>query len=360
MIALPAGVALAVTLLNLATWPRGRRVGTPGAMSVLIPARNEEATIEAAVRAALANPVAEVVVCDDASTDATPSILARLAREDSRVRVLQAPALPAGWVGKVHACHVLAGAARGEVLLFVDADVTLAPDGAGRVAALLSDHQADVLTAFPAQVLGSAVERLMLPLLSVTYTSWLPLRLVSWTRDPRFLAANGQVLAIRREALEGLGGFAAIRAEIVDDMALCRRAKTAGLRVVFADGAALASCRMYRSARELWDGFSKNLFEGLGDRLTVLAGVVGLYLWAFVLPYVGLVAGVEGAQMGVLANLALRASLAVRYGHPLWSVVAHPIAVLGLVGIAARSVGWWARGRIEWRGRTYAPRAGRA
>lgn len=363
----PAAFAVGLTAFNLAVWPRGVPRVPWGRVSALVPARNEADTIETTVRALLAQhpAVYEVVVCDDGSTDATPEILRRLQAEDDRLRVISGVPLPEGWIGKPHACHQLAEAARGDRLVFVDADVTLAPDGIARLLAVSDDLEADLVTAVPRQETGSFTERLVLPLLHLTYTSWLPLPLIWSTQDPRFLAANGQLLAIRRDALAALGGFASIRTEIVDDMALTRRAKAAGLRVGFADGHDMASCRMYGSGDEVWSGFSKNLYEGLGNRPAALVGVMALYFIAFVLPYLALAASpwvpalLWPAGYGVLANVLLRAMLAQRFEQPLLGAVLHPLAVLVLLGIATNSWWWTRKGTLHWAGRTYAPRSAR-
>ena len=356
-------LALGITLLNLLGWPRGRVGSATARVSVLVPARDEAENIASAVRAAAAcDPaVHEILVYDDGSTDGTGAILGSLAAEIPRLRVLQGVPLPSGWVGKPHACHRLAAAAAGDVLLFVDADVRLRPDGVARLLSLLADHGAGVVTAVPHQRTGTFAERLMLPLLHVTYTSWLPLALVSRTADPRVLAANGQVIAFRRPVYATLGGFAAVHDQVVDDMAICRRAKAGGHRVVFADGERIATCRMYRSGRDLWAGFSKNLYEGLGGRPTRLLAVMALYALTFVVPCGALFAAALGAPVlapalvGAGANLVQRAVLAVRHGHRAWSALLQPLAVLVLLALAVNSWRWSRRGAIRWRGRTYAP-----
>jgi hypothetical protein len=360
-LAAPAVVALANTGINALTWPRGRARPAAGRVSALVPARDEAATIEACVRALLREPVDEVVVYDDGSTDATPDILARLCQEDARLRVVRGVPLPAGWVGKPHACQRLGEHATGDVLLFVDADVRLEPGALARIHDLLDG--VDVLTAVPRQRTGSFAEHLVLPLLHLTYVSWLPLALIPRVQAPSVLAANGQILAVRRSAWEAVGGFACARAEVVDDMAFCRAIKRAGRRVRFADGHALGTCRMYASAGEVWRGFSKNLYEGLGGSPFALIGVMALYLWAFVLPWalvpLGGSAVAAPAMLAVAANLAQRIWLALRHRqHPL-SVALHPLAVCALLAIAGNSWVWNARGAIAWRGRTYAARANR-
>ncbi len=377
LLAAPAALPAALTAINALTWARGRPI-TPAAraprVSILIPARDEAATIEAAARAALAGGAAvhEVIVYNDASTDQTGEILAALQASHPRLRVVDGDGLPDGWVGKPHACHQLAREATGDLLLYLDADVTLAPDGLSRLLDLLDRPTARgdrpaLVTAVPQQITGSLGERVLMPLLMLTYTSWLPLALIPLSRDPRVLAANGQVLLVRRQALEAAGGWAAVRHEIVDDMAICRRVKETGGAVVFADGHHIARCRMYTSGAELWAGFSKNLYEGIGGHPLALAAVIALYLGCFVLPWVALpVALVAGAPtwataaaVGVGLNLLTRLVLAERHAHGLLAVAAHPIAVMGLLGVAVNSMRWSRRGAIAWAGRTYAARAHR-
>lgn len=357
-----SAVALTNTAINALTWPRGAPVHSGARVSALIPARNEAHNIRACVESLAACPeVAEIVVCDDGSTDGTDRVLAELGQRIPRLRVIRGAPLPEGWVGKPHACHQLGEEARFDVLLFVDADTRLRPDGVARLLGLL--ERAPVVTAVPRQETGSLAERAMLPLLHLTYMSWLPLRLVDLTQNTRFLAANGQVIAFQRSTYAAIGGFAAVKHEVVDDMAICRLAKAAGHRVFFADGHAMASCRMYRSADEIRRGFAKNLYEGLGGSPLALLAVIAVYGLAFVAPYGALVAGLLGAQawlwpgvVGVLLNLMLRLILAIRQGHRIESILLHPVAVLLLLGIGLNSCWWNLRGRIEWSGRAYAPR----
>jgi chlorobactene glucosyltransferase len=186
------------------------------------------------------------------------------------------------------------------------------------------------------------------------------------SRDPRFVAANGQLLAVRRTSHDRLGGFSAVAHEIVDDVAFCRHAKKQGAKVVFADGTAMARCRMYDSARGVWEGFSKNIYEGIGGTVWALALVIALHLVVFVAPYVGLVAALAGWEMllwpslcGVAINMALRAVLALRYDQPPEGLILHPLSILALCAIAINSYRCSAKGRLTWAGRTYADRKDR-
>ncbi len=362
-----------ITVLNLLTWSRGRpeRTSTPE-VSILIPARNEQACIERCVRAAsrVGYPLREILVYDDQSSDRTLPILLRLQRELGTLRVLIGGPLPEGLVGKPHACAQLADAARGDYLLFVDADTLLIPGAIERLLSLAGGPSgAGVVSAVPRQLMASWSERLLMPLLHLTYTSWLPLLLIAATRDPRFTAANGQLLLVRRDTYRRVGGFGAVAREIADDMAFCRRAKLLGERVVFADGFLMARCRMYDSLRSLWRGFSKNLYEGMGERPGILLLVLALHLCAFVAPYAALLLALSAprswpalwlpALIGVGLNVLLRAALALRFRHPPLSVLLHPLAILVLCALTINSYRWSLRGELSWAGRSYRNRSQR-
>jgi glycosyltransferase involved in cell wall biosynthesis len=351
-------LAFVLVAVNVLVWRRPQPLDEPVASSlrVLVPARNEARRILPTLTSIL--PQAPVTVLDDQSEDLTGEIARR-----AGATVVNGQALPPGWVGKTWALEQLGQGSDEDLLVFVDADVVLEP---GAIAAIARELEtADVFTAVPRQATGTRAEELMLPLLHVSYTAWLPLHLVESLASPRFLAANGQILAMRRSVWRGLGGLLDVRDDLVDDMAICRLAKAHGYRVRFADGGSLGTTRMYDSAAAVFAGFSKNLYEGLGSK-RALFGVSTLYLAAFVVPYVALFGSALGlvdvwwpALVGVAANVALRLVLAWRHGHPIWSVVAHPVAVLCLVGIALNSWRWSFLSRIEWAGRVYRARAER-
>lgn len=359
---------LSVVLYNLWTWNRPEKARrAPERLSVLIPARNEARSIERALGGVLAAmdasgaPLsAEVLVYDDNSEDDTAAIVERMAQVDARIRLIPGRPLSPGWVGKPHACQILWEEATGDVLVFLDADVHLEPDGLLRLIGGL--EEVDLVTAVPRQVTETFGERAIVSLLLLTYLAWLPLRWVETKPEPRFVAANGQLLAIRRDTLSHLGGFSSVQGAIVDDVALVRHAKVRGLRARFVDGTRIASCRMYRSFGEVWRGFSKNIAAGLGGSFFAVLGVTTLYAVCFVLPYVALIIGASSGDwgtaafggLGVSLNVTLRLLIARRYEQPKEQVVFHPLAVLLLIALAYNSWSWFKRRQILWAGRVYA------
>jgi len=345
----PALLVSAIALVNLLFVLRLRpRPGSPGArVSALVPARDEEGVIEACVRALLAEPVLEVLVYDDGSTDRTAAIVRSI--PDPRLRLLPGTPLSPGWAGKPRACAALAAEARGDLLLFVDADVRVAPGSIAALCDAARSSGAALLTAVPRQETGSFAEQLIVPLLHLIYFALAPLWLVARVRDPRVVAANGQLILADARAYRTLGGHGhpSVRAAVVEDQALCRAAKKAGLRVLFADAHLAARCRMYSSARAVRLGFAKNLYLGVGGSPLSLLLALGLVLWTLLLPFLAL------SLPGVAALLLVRLALCVRFRQPVLGALLHPLAILALCAIALESMVRAHRGSIIWRGRRY-------
>ncbi|HET6261396.1 MAG TPA: glycosyltransferase, partial [Chloroflexia bacterium] len=282
---------LGMVALNLRVLPRIQGFQPPqsGApmVAILVPARDEEANIEACLASLLAQdyPHFEVWAYDDASTDQTGEIVARLASmSGGRLRVVTGRSgPPKSWLGKAHACYRLYGAMREhsspDYVLFIDADVVLRPGALGHAVGAARGLGAGLLSIFPAQVTVSMAERLAVPILLhwAVYT-FLPLPIAHSPRSsPAFAAANGQFMLFRREAYDAFGGHEAVRSEILEDVALARATKRAGYGAMLADGGALVRTRMYRGAREVWHGYSKNAYAFFGYSPVFLAiGVLAL------------------------------------------------------------------------------------
>jgi hypothetical protein len=366
-----AGLALAalpavMVAVNLVAYRAPGRLAQPAEprprVSVLIPARDEEDRIGRAVDAARASRDVdvEVVVMDDHSSDRTAEIVRAIAASDSRVRLEQAPPLPPGWGGKMHACWALAETASHPLLLFVDADVELAPDGVARAVGFLDEAQAQLASGFPRQLTGSLAEKLLIPLIHFVLLGYLPIRAMRRSDSPAFAAGCGQLMLARRPGYDGSGGHGAIRTTFHDGLQLPRAFRRSGLRTDLFDATEIAACRMYHGAREVVEGLAKNAHEGMAAPVAIWVWS-GLLLGGHVMPAVLAAVGALAAPASTwfaasLAALAVawltRAALAVRFRQPAVSVLLHPVGVAALVAI--QWLAWWRRrsGRATaWKGR---------
>jgi len=331
-------------------------------LSVLIPARNEAANIARTVASVLANRGVEfeVIVLDDHSEDATAAIVAEIAARDSRVRLEFAPALPAGWCGKPHACHVLAQHAKFATLVFIDADVRLESDALVRMAQFLEASQVDLASGVPLQELGTFSERLLLSQIHFVLLGYLPLPLMCWTKLPAFSAGCGQLFVARRDAYLATGGHSMIRQTLHDGVRLPRLFRRFGFRTGLFDATDLATCRMYRTNGEVWCGLAKNATEGLAAPGAILPMSV-LMFGGQVLPFVlaGLIPAMNFSGM-IATVLAMtfawtpRLIAVSRFRQPLGSALLHPLGIAALLVIQ-----WWALARklagkpAVWKGRSY-------
>lgn len=252
-------------------------------VSIIIPARNEEANIERVVRSAALQPDAlEILVVDDQSQDRTGEILARLAEEIPLLKTIRVDSLPAGWLGKNYALATASRAARGEWFLFTDADTEHRP---GSLAALLARAQnADLLSLSPGQVTECWWEKSITPLIYSRLARLYKFDEVSDPQSPA-AAANGQYLLIRREAYQRAGGHEAVRSEILEDVELARRVKASGGKLVFLPGAEWVQTRMYSTFGSMWDGWTKNLFLLYGRETRAIVAALAEALLLDVAPF---------------------------------------------------------------------------
>ncbi len=352
--------------INLRLYRRPQAASKPLPMvSVLIPARDEAKSIQAAVASVLASTgvVFEVIVMDDCSTDETPSIVRRLADSNANLRLEHAPSLPQGWNGKQHACWSLAHAAKGEVLCFVDADVRLAPEALSRMANFLLQKDAALVSGFPRQITGTWMERLLLPLIHFVLLGFLPISQMRKGHDPHFAAGCGQFMMVRRDAYLSSGGHAAIRATMHDGLLLPRLLRHAGYRTDLADLTDLATCRMYTDWRQVWQGLAKNATEGIADPVRILP-ISLLLLLGQVMPFVlaiwlwlrgGASTPIVGLVLIAIGSAWLPRLLAsVRFRQNWQGALLHPLGIVVLLAVQ-----WYALtrklmgGAVSWKERSY-------
>lgn len=359
-----AALPTVMTFVNLAALrvPAPAPVGTR--VAILIPARDEEAGIAACIESALASTgvALEVIVLDDHSTDATGAIVTRLAGADPRLRIAAAPPLPPGWSGKQHACHVLGRLTDAPHLIFLDADVRLAPNAAARLAGALA--RIDLVSGVPRQRMGSLAELLVIPMINTLLLGYLPIPLARRDPRPTLAAACGQLIAVRAEAYALAGGHAGIRTSLHDGLTLPRLFRAAGLSTDLVSASGLASCRMYAGWRAVIRGTTKNATEGLAQPVALPVWTL-LLLGGHVLPWILLAVAVIEAELtvAVLAALACagpiaaRLAQAMRCREPFRSVPLNPFGVVLLLALQWLALGRKWAGRPEtWRGRSYPAR----
>lgn len=341
------------------------------AIAVIIPARNEEANIGPCLtglaQQTYPSDRLQVVVVDDNSSDRTAEVVEVLAARHPAIRLLRSPALPRDWTGKTHACWIGANAVSesADWLCFLDADMRAEPALLASAMQAAAAERLDLLSLAPRQELGSFAERLTMPcgLYALAFCQDLA-RLQA--PDSSDATATGQFMLLRRDAYTRVGGHAAVRSIISEDVALARLMKRSGCRVVLKDGSRLLSTRMYTGWQTLWPGLAKNLIDMLGGPVaTVATSLAAVVLaWAAVLlPAWDAVACWQGSEIACIALVpALMASAAAfglhiaGAGHfriPAWYGLLFPLGYTVGAAMALDSIRQRLTGRVSWKGRTY-------
>jgi len=364
-------------------------VADQGLVSIIVPAKDEEANIGAALETILAQdyPNIEIIVVDDRSADGTAEVVRGVAAQhpprsvqsrrrdvppaearDGRVRLVQVKELAAGWFGKPHAMHTGAREARGEWLLFVDADCRQAPHSVRVGVGFCAAEGGEMLSLWPVLEMHGFWENAVQPVAGSVLVAWFR---PGWVNDPKHRAAfaNGQYILIRRSAYEAVGGYGAVRAKVVEDIAFAREVKGRGHRLLNAVGQDLFTTRMYDSLRAMWKGWTRIFYGAFGGVGQILGVIVLTFVFTLV-PFgvlaasaAALAAGAEGwwawTVFGVAAGTVVAIFVTMRRlfiagcGNP-WYLALYPVAVVMVmafeVGALARALGL---GAVTWRGTTY-------
>jgi len=335
-------------------WPR---------CSVLVPARNEEDNIARCTGGLLAQdyPDFQVIVLDDNSTDRTWQILQGLAANDPKLMLIKGKPLPDDWLGKHWACHQLAQVADGELLVYVDADTSHEPGMLRGAAASMAAENTCLISALPRQIVVSWSEMLSIPAFYLGMLCGVPLELTRLQRNPLLFAILGQFLVFRRDTYDAAGGYAAVRHNVVDDIAIGRRVHTMGLKYKLLDGDGLVSCRMYRNFDQVWKGLTKSTFATFNFDPYFLTLMYTLVLIFFVSPPVVLGIGLAQPQVpmeitamagiAVFLNLVLWTVSHLRFHFPLYLVLIYPFSAIFMTVVALASMILTIQGKALWKGR---------
>jgi len=339
----------------------------PLLVSVLIPARNEAEAIVSALHSVLAHPESslEVLVLDDHSTDATADRVRAIAASDPRVHLLSGDTLPPDWCGKQHACWQLAQAARGDLLVFMDADVQLSADALVRVRAYFERQpNTHLLSGVPRQVTLGFAEKLLIPLIHFILLGFLPMLAARLSRWPAFAAGCGQFFVARRTAYFKSDGHRAIRGSLHDGIQLPRQFRRHHFQTEIFDATDIAACRMYTSGSAVWRGLGKNATEGLAQPAAILPWTLILF-GGQVLPWLMLLGTpwLTPLQDDRVFNLSLVAAGlsflprllgAFTFSQSWLGAVLHPVGITALLAIQWQALARRWRGQpMEWRGRRY-------
>jgi len=345
----------------------------PSLVSVIVPARNEAQNIARCVSSILATsyPRVELIVVDDNSTDRTAAIASEAARGDPRVRLVENSPLPDGWFGKQWACNTGATAARGNILLFTDADTHHAPDLITRSVNAMRRTLADMFSVAGRQEMASFWEKVLQPqMFSILSMRYGGTESVNNSRHAKEKIANGQCIFFMKSAYESIGGHGSVRTVVAEDLMIAQTAFARGKKLVLMLGVDQLSTRMYSSLKELLEGWGKNVFAGGLESVPFgRAGRIVFPLALLTPPLMQLLplAVLLGAALGIVSGGLLIWAIIATSAILLWWLVVYtqagesplyallfPLGALMLLYLFSRAI---VRGRrVTWKGRTYISR----
>jgi len=331
---------------------------TVGSVTVIVPARNEEAVIAACINSLAGQPeIAAILVVNDQSTDATADVVRRLTQKIPNLRLLESGALPDGWVGKNHALWIGVQQAKSPWLLFTDADAEHKKDSVSRALQIAQEQNAALVSLSPEQITESWYERALIPYIYLRLARKFSYEKVNDPKSPA-AAANGQFLMIRRDVYDAIGGHSSVAGEVLEDVALAMRVKATGHRISFGSGKGIVRVRMYRSFRGMWQGWKKNLYRLMGGTPWAVFHEMELNLPWIPLLLIGL--GLKypillfvGVLLLIVRQTIYGLELA-RNQFPFSFIFYYVPAVMLYLGVLWASYRSHVHGRIEWKGREYA------
>jgi cellulose synthase/poly-beta-1,6-N-acetylglucosamine synthase-like glycosyltransferase len=344
-------VLLWIAVANFLTIRRPQSVLlTEPSVTVLIPVRNEAENIAELIDSLTKQShlsSLEIIFIDDSSTDSTSKLLKTAVSEGVPIKVLNAPALPTGWLGKPWALQQGYLIARGEIIVTLDADVRLQPGAIAQSIAMMGDR--DFISPYPKQIAKTFSERLVQPLLQWSWMTTVPLRLAERSSRTSLAVANGQFFLVKKRALDLIGGFQTIAPEVLDDMKLARALIATGAHGGVADGSTLAQTRMYKNFGEIKAGYGKSLWSAFGTPVGSGAAIAFIFLTGIA----PVLAWFSGNPIGLFTYEVIvitRIISAKRSGGRVFDSFLHPISSAILIYLIIYS--WRARGKVQWKGRT--------
>jgi hypothetical protein len=370
------GIALlgsAIALHNRVRVHRLSDIGAPtiGPITICIPARNEARRLPALIadlRAQIGVPLLRVLILDDVSSDGTHAAAVGAVAGDKRFTVLRNDIEPSpGWTGKAAACARLSELVDAPMLIFLDADIRLAPNAVAAAAAEFHRRDVALLSPWPGQRAGSAAEALVQPLLCWSWASTLPISVANRSTRPSTAVACGQFLVFDTAAYRAIGGHRAVAASPTEDLDIARTLRRNGFRTALVAAGPLASTRMYGGAVELEAGYTRWLWSAYGGSAAAGAAVGTVAALGFWVPPLAAVTGSgrvrRAGLLGYGAVVAARLlSRSTESGGPITATdtlaaLAHPLSIGAYLWLWARSRRARRRGELRWKDRALTPRA---
>jgi chlorobactene glucosyltransferase len=358
---------LALNLAALKRPSRSAKIPRPAPfVSVLIPARNEEKNIGICLDSLVNQdyPEYEIIVLDDNSTDGTAATVGEIQATNPRVRLVNGKPLPYGWAGKPFACQQLASEARGEWLLFLDADTIHQPFMLRGVISMAAENRLSLLSGLPRQMTSGLPQKIVMPLMYFIMLSWFPVWFLNKTRKPWPTLAIGQFMLFPRDEYWKVGGHAAVKNKIIEDVWFGAEIKKAAGRFISADLSTVMRTDMYGSVEAMAEGWGKWIYSVMSISPVALVAFVAVAYVVFLAPFLWLAnsllldPGEADWRFIVLAQVAvlwiMRWAVDRRFREPALSFIFHPLGIIFLVLVALYSAARRALGAgVTWKGRVY-------
>ncbi|MEI7540845.1 MAG: glycosyltransferase [Actinomycetes bacterium] len=352
VLAIPAGLILLISFINFVTirspwnWSQVEEE-----ISVIVPMRNEAENVAELIES-LRNQKylthVQFLFLNDNSEDETLALLEKHTSDLSNFEVLDGTPLRQGWIGKTWALQQLLQQSTGEIIISVDADVRLEPDAISRAVTLLKSSKLDFVSPYPSQLAYTWSEKLIQPLLQWSWMSTVVLRIAEKAASASMVVANGQFFLVRKKALEQIGGYESVSDKVLDDVFLGRALVKKGFNGCVANGASIASTRMYTSWKEIEAGYGKSLHAAFGSIFGSLIAIAFLFITGIA----PLIVGITGSPMGWYAYAAVtltRTMSSIKVGKIGLEAFLHPISSALLIYLIVYS--WIMRGEVQWKGR---------
>lgn len=326
-------------------------------VSILIPMRNEEKNVTTLIQnlKELTYENFEVILLDDRSEDNTKPLALKAIGSDKRFQLMEGVPLQEGWVGKVHACHQLSKQATGDYLLFIDADVRLHEDSIEKTLPFFQTNKIKLVTGFPRFPVTSLLSILLVPMQHLVVWTHLPAFFANYTRFTKSTAAHGAFMLFETKAYEAIGGHSSVQSSLVEDVHIARKLKENGYFVKLINNTAYVTCHMYDTNKEVWEGFLKNIYTGIGRSKMMVFMLTIYYTLFYIVPFPLAIINFDWLYaLPVLLIFMQKAFIDWQTRQKMWLFLLMPFSAIAFIMIMHASM-WRSilKQDYMWKGRAY-------